>query len=147
MNILGLELNKKAPEEFNNGYSRLYITADADIDGYCIAAQMMNFLNLWPELFERGMVYFLRTPIMVVKKGKNTVQTFYSLSEYGKYTLKQGETIKYLKGLGSLTVDEYKLYVTEQPKIEKIELDEKYQEFLDIAFSDDIERRKEWLYI
>ena len=25
MNILGLELNKKAPEEFNNGYSRLYI--------------------------------------------------------------------------------------------------------------------------
>lgn len=147
MNILGLQLNKEAPSEFNNGYSRIYITADADIDGYCIAAQMMNFLNLWPELFQRGMVYLLRTPIMVVKKGKKTVHTFYSLEEYSKYTLKTGEYIKYLKGLGTLEIDEYKEYVTEQPKIEQITLDDRYQEFLDIAFSDDIDRRKEWLYI
>ena len=147
MNILGIQLNSGIPEEFNHGYSKIYITADADIDGYCIAAQMMNFINLWPEFFQRGMVYLLRTPIMVVKKGNKTVQTFYSLDEYSNYTLKQGEYIKYLKGLGTLTVDEYREYVTENPRLEQIQLDEKYQEFLDIAFSDDIERRKDWLYI
>lgn len=147
MNILGLSLNGSLPDKLNHGYSKIYITADADIDGYCIAAQLMNFLNLWPDLFKNAMVYLLRTPIMVVKKGKNTTQTFYDLEEYGAYKLKKGEEIKYLKGLGTLSIDEYKEYVTENPKLERITLDERYQEFLDIAFSDDIERRKEWLYI
>lgn len=147
MNILGLQLGKEAGDTFNHGYSKIYITADADIDGYCIAAQMMNFFNLWPELYKRGVIYLLRTPIMVVKKGTKTVQTFYSLDEYSKYTLKPNEYIKYLKGLGTLTVDEYKEYVTENPKLERIDLDEKYQEFLDIAFSEDVDRRKDWLYI
>lgn len=147
MNILGIQLNKSIPDTLNYGYSYIYITADADIDGYCIAAQMMNFLNMWPDLFQRSIVYLLRTPIMVVKKGNKTVETFYSLEEYSQYTLKSGEHIKYLKGLGTLTVDEYKEYVTENPRLELIQMDDNYQEYLDIAFSDDIERRKKWLYV
>lgn len=147
MNILGLRLDGNVPEKMNHGYDRIYITSDADIDGYCISAQVINFLKLWPELFERGMVYLLRTPIMVAKKGNKTTEVFYTLDEYSQYKLKSGETIKYLKGLGTLTVDEYREFVTDNPHIERIVLDETSMEYLDIAFSEDREKRKDWLYI
>ncbi len=145
MSILGLKLDGSVPETLGHGYDRIYITADADIDGYCIAAQIMNFLKLWPDLFNKGMVYLLRTPIMVVKKGNKTTQVFYTLQEYAQYTLKAGEHIKYLKGLGTLSVDEYREYVTENPRIERITLDEESEHCLHIAFSDDRALRKEWL--
>ena len=147
MAILGLSLNGKIPEKLNYGYDRIYITSDADIDGYCISAQVINFLKLWPELFERGLVYLLRTPIMTIKKGNKTTQIFYTLEEYSNYTLKQGESIKYLKGLGSLTVDEYREYVTMNPRIEQIIMDDDSEKFLDIAFSEDRESRKKWLEV
>lgn len=145
MSILGLTLDGTVPDTLGHGYDKIFITADADIDGYCIAAQIMNFLKLWPDLYHRGMVYLLRTPIMVVKKGNTTVQVFYTLEDYAQYTLKAGEHIKYLKGLGTLTVDEYREYVTENPRIEQVSMDSDSEHCLHIAFSEDRALRKEWL--
>lgn len=147
MNVLGLKLGKKAPDELNFGYDRIYITSDADIDGYCITAQVINFLKLWPELFERGIVYIVRTPIMVSIKNNKVNSIFYTLDDYSNAKLDNNEKIKYLKGLGTLTIAQYREYVTMNPKIERVVLDENSNEYLNVAFSDNIQKRKEWLYI
>lgn len=145
MSILGLEIGKPAPMKLRYGYEHIYISADADVDGYCITTQMISFFALWPELFERGIIKVLHTPIMEIRKNNKVVQSFFSLSDYGKYTLKAGEKIKYLKGLGSLNKDAYKDYLIDNPKLELVILDDDGKKALDMIFSDDSDGRKEWL--
>lgn len=143
MNILGLKLNSPVPDKMI--YNKIYITADADMDGYCITTQLLNFFNIWPELFERKIIYILKTPIMVVKKNNKTTQVFYTMKDYENYTMKAGEKIKYLKGLGSLNENEYKEFLIDKPMLELIHIDEHSKNALDIIFGDDADKRKEWL--
>lgn len=145
MSILGLRLGEPVPDRLHHNYGKIYITADADVDGYCITAQLINFFKLWPELFERGIVHILYTPIMEIRKSGKIVKSFYTLSDYKKYKVKSGETIKYLKGLGSLGVNQYKKYLIEQPLIEAVQDDENCDDILEVVFGDDAKLRKEWL--
>lgn len=143
MNILGLEYGKKAPDVLP--YSEIYIAADADVDGYSITTQAISFFNLWPELYDRGIIKIIRTPIMEILKNGKLVKTIYSLDEYAQYKLKSGEKIKYLKGLGSMSPDLYKKYLIEFPRVEKVVRDEHAQQKLLDIFSDDSAPRKKWL--
>ena len=145
MSILGLKLGEPAPDKLFHNYGKIYITADADMDGYCITSQLINFFKLWPELFERGIIHILHTPIMEVRKNNKIVKSFYTLADYKKYKLKAGEKVRYLKGLGSLNVDQYKKYLIENPKLERVVLDEDCHDLLDVVFGDDPKLRREWL--
>lgn len=143
MSILNLQIGEEVPEKLP--YAKIYITADADVDGYCITAQLINFLKFWPELFERKMVYVVFTPIMEIVKGNTIVKTFYRLSEYRNYTLKSGEKINYVKGLGSMNLKEYKKYLITKPRVELVEDDSDANKYLEIAFDENVDARKEWL--
>lgn len=145
MSILGLKLGEPVPDKLFHNYGKIYITADADMDGYCITAQLINFFKLWPELFERGIVHILHTPIMEIRKNGKIVKSFYSLSEYKKYKMKNGETIKYLKGLGSLGVQQYKKYLIDEPKLDMVIDDKECDDILEVVFGDDAKMRREWL--
>lgn len=146
MSILGLTIGKPAPDTLRNGYGHIYICADADVDGYCITTQMINFFSLWPELFERGIVKIVYTPIMEIRSNSNKIlHTFFTLSEYAKYKLKSNEKIKYLKGLGSLNTKEYKEYLIESPKVEAVTLGEDDAKFFGMLFGKESDPRKEWL--
>lgn len=145
MSILGLTIGKPAPEKLRYGYEHIYIGADADVDGYCITTQMISFFSMWPELFERGVIKILHTPIMEIRKNNKVTQVFYSLSDYSKYKLKAGEKIKYLKGLGSLNKGSYKDYLIDNPMLETVVMDDSAFETLDMIFCDDSDGRKEWL--
>lgn len=145
MSILGLQMGEEVPKQLFHNYGKIYITADADMDGYCITAQLINFFKLWPELFERGIVHILHTPIMEVRKNNKIVRSFYTLGEYKKYKLKTGEKIRYLKGLGSLNVDQYKKYLIDDPNLDQVVLDEQCHELLDVVFGDDAKLRRDWL--
>ena len=107
MSILGLTIGKPVPDNLRYGYSYIYLCADADVDGYCITTQLINFFALWPELFERGMIRVVHTPIMEIRKNNKITSVFYSLADYANYKVQPSEKIKYLKGLGSLGVNEY----------------------------------------
>lgn len=145
MSILGLRLGEPVPDRLNHNYGKIFITADADMDGYCITAQLINFFKLWPELFERGMIYILNTPIMEVRKGGKIVKAFYTLADYKQYKLKTGETLRYLKGLGSLGVSQYRKYLIDVPNVIPVNDDDESDKLLDIVFGDDPKLRKEWL--
>lgn len=143
MSILGLELGKPAPKTLT--YSKIYIAADADVDGYSITTQAMSFFNLWPELFDRGIINIIRTPIMLIMKGNKVTKTFFSLSEYAEYKMKDGEKIKYIKGLGSMTPDLYKEYLIVNPFIECVRKDDTAERKLNDIFGNDALPRKLWL--
>lgn len=97
-------------------YGSLMIMADSDLDGKHIIGLLLNFFHCrFPSLLARGYVKFYRTPIMRVKRGKNTL-SFYSQKEYDEWTkVNQNYSSwehKYFKGLGTSTdsqiADDYK---------------------------------------
>ena len=105
--IIGLQWGEKNnPDNLNFG--KIVVCTDADADGHCIAGLLLNFLNLFPELFENGMVCRSISPIITAEKG-NDLKKFYTLADYKAEEPKlKGYKITYLKGLGTQTDRLYK---------------------------------------
>jgi DNA gyrase/topoisomerase IV subunit B len=73
-------------------------------------------------------------------------QFFYTFEEFDNAKNKlKGYEIDYIKGLGSLSPDEYKETVITNPKEVTITLDEMYKESLEKAFGSESQLRKAWL--
>jgi DNA topoisomerase-2 len=141
MSILNLKFGDGPGTKLN--YGKIAIMADADVDGYNICCLMLAFFNHWPWLFKEGRVFIVRCPIMKCTKGKE-IQRFYNLDSYVKAKIDSTWKINYLKGLGSLTPEEYELMVN-HPVLEKVSYDIDAPKYLDIAFGPDSEKRKVWL--
>ena len=105
--IIGLQWGEKNnPDDLNFG--KIIICSDADADGSAICGLLINFLNLFPELYENGMVCRSISPIITAEKG-NDLRKFYTLADYKKEEPKlKGYKITYLKGLGTQTNKLYK---------------------------------------
>ena len=106
---------------------------------------MINFLGkYWPELFDKGMVLKVETPLMVAKKGKETL-SFYTDAEYKEWESKQKNlnqwNIEYKKGLAALEDDEYK-EIIKNPNTFILSKDKGFLNTLEIWFSKDSEPRK-----
>ena len=70
---------------------------------------------------------------------------FYSLEEFQKFADKKKlYGVNYLKGLGSLDMDDWKWVMTNKLLFNIVE-DRSANKFLDIAFGDSSKKRKEWL--
>ena len=105
--IIGLQWGQK--NELNKlNFNKIIINSDADFDGSCIAGLLLNFFNLFPELFEYGIVYRSVSPIITAEKGKD-IKKYYTITEYknDEKNLK-GYKIRYLKGLGSMVQSDFK---------------------------------------
>ena len=140
MAVLNLQLGQKANQL---AYGKIAILTDADTDGAQIACLLANFFANWPELFHNGHVYRVETPLVVAKKGKQE-KIFYTLDEFKAAGL-DGWATEYYKGLGSLDEDRYR-EVINNPRLIKITAnDPKDMDWLDLAFGDDADARKEWL--
>jgi len=129
---------------FIKGENNLILSHNCD--GSSIVGLLINFLfKYWPELFQLGLVFMAKTPIVVCKniKNKNKI-SFYSQAEFGEWeksiTHKEWE-IKYKKGLAALVDDEYK-EIIQNPKLAKLDYDITSEENLNIWFGKDAELRK-----
>lgn len=141
MAVIGLELGNPAK---NLNYGKIAIMADQDYDGLNIRALLVNFFSNWKELFEEERVVVLQTPIVIARKGKN-IKRYYSMKEYMKDSSElKSWTIEYLKGLGSLSIDEYDKAINE-PKFDVISMDDNWSASLDLAFGKNTQLRKDWL--
>jgi DNA topoisomerase-2 len=146
MAAIGLKLGQ-AVELKHLRYGKVLLYTDADVDGNSISALLINFFyKYWPEVFDRGMIYKVETPIVVAvpkaKKAKKIL--FYTQTEYNdwadKADMKQYE-IKYKKGLAALVDDEYQDIIN-SPRMTKISKDEISTEYLDIWFGKNADLRK-----
>ena len=146
MAAIGLKLGQ-AVELKHLRYGKVLLYTDADVDGNSISALLINFFyKYWPEVFDRGMIYKVETPIVVAvpkaKKAKKIL--FYTQTEYNDWTdradMKQYE-IKYKKGLAALVDDEYQDIIN-SPRMTKISKDDISTEYLDIWFGKNSDLRK-----
>jgi DNA topoisomerase-2 len=142
MASLGLKLGE---EPRNLRYGRIYIYTDADPDGNSIASLLINFFNrFWPELFDQGRIYKVMTPLVVAKKGKESLN-FYTNSEFDEWSSKNKASswnVEYKKGLAALESDEYE-QIIHNPKLIQIKNDPDYKHSLNAWFSSDSAPRKE----
>jgi DNA topoisomerase-2 len=142
MASLGLKLGEE-PKGLR--YGRIYIYTDADPDGSHIAATLINFFNrFWPELFDQGRVYKVMTPLVVAKKGKESLN-FYTNEEFDKWLKKNSAKswdVEYKKGLGALEDAEYE-EIIKNPYLVQIKNDKEYKESLESWFGKDSQPRKD----
>jgi len=153
MQILGLKMGDLNQKVDGLRYGKLMIMTDQDPDGSHIKGLLINLLQVfWPGLVKSNqfLCEFV-TPIVKCFKGRETV-SFFTNTEYRSWKREnndgQGWKIKYYKGLGTSTDNEFKSYFSDLNRhickfryIDEIDFNE-----VDKAFSSKLaDVRKTWI--
>lgn len=106
-------------------YNRVVIATDADVDGMHIRLLLISFfLQFFPELITNGHLFILETPLFRVR---NKRETIYCYSEAEKqaalHKLGQSAEVTRFKGLGEISASEFKDFIGENMRADKVTLD------------------------
>ena len=122
-NLLQAALNIE--EDMDNlRYNKVVITTDADVDGMHIRLLMMTFfLQFFPEVIRQGHLFVLQTPLFRVRNKKETLYC-YSEEERLKAVARCGANaeITRFKGLGEISPDEFKEFIGENMRLDKVRI-------------------------
>ncbi|MGL4780723.1 MAG: toprim domain-containing protein, partial [Bacteroidales bacterium] len=105
-------------------YNNVIIATDADVDGMHIRLLMITFfLQFFPDLIKKGHVYILQTPLFRVRNKKETIYC-YNDEERLQAIAKLGANpeITRFKGLGEISPDEFKYFIGEDMRLDKVTL-------------------------
>lgn len=92
----------------NNNFDKIIITPDADADGAHICTLLLGVLSKYgTEYLKQGKVYYCKTPLYVFEKGKD-IKWSDNVNDKPK-----GYKLSVKKGLGSLTPQETRLFITD----------------------------------
>lgn len=139
--ILGLDPD--SPKFTDLNYGKIAIMTDFDPDGHAIFCLLLQFFSRWPDLFKRGMIVRMNTPLYVARKKGSKDKYFYTREDYEAASASlKGYEINYMKGLGSLEKEDYReaIYNPSETVIEYSGI-----ESLNMAFGDDADSRKSWM--
>ena len=151
--ILGLETGKKYSEEDikkSLRYGRVLFMTDQDLDGSHIKGLGINlFQSEWETLSKiQGFIGFMNTPILKAKKGSQEL-LFYNDGEYNTWKESNdtsGWKIKYYKGLGTSTGNEFKEYFQNKKIVTFSHIGDTSDDSIDKVFNKKrADDRKEWL--
>ena len=108
----------------NLRYNRIVIATDADVDGMHIRLLILTFiLQFFPELVRNGHLYILETPLFRVRNKKETIYAYDSNElEIALGKLGDKAEITRFKGLGEISPNEFKQFIGEQMRLEKVQL-------------------------
>ncbi len=120
-NLLQAALNIEEGIE-NLRYNKVVIATDADVDGMHIRLLLITFfLNFFPDLIKQNHLFVLQTPLFRVRNKK---KTFYCYSDQEKEdAMKQlgaNPEITRFKGLGEISPDEFKYFISENIRLEPV---------------------------
>ena len=122
-NLLQAALNIE--EDMDNlRYNTVVIATDADVDGMHIRLLMMTFfLQFFPEVIRQGHLFVLQTPLFRVRNKKETLYC-YSEEERLKAVARCGANaeITRFKGLGEISPDEFKEFIGENMRLDKVRI-------------------------
>ena len=122
-NLLQAALNIEEDLE-NLRYNQIVIATDADVDGMHIRLLLLTFfLQFFPDLVRQGHLYILQTPLYRVRNKKET-HYCYSADERDKAIKKLGSNpeLTRFKGLGEISPDEFRYFIGENIRLEKVRL-------------------------
>jgi DNA topoisomerase-2 len=153
--VLGLENGKDYKDVSSLRYGRIRILTDQDPDASHIRALIINlFATMWPSLYKmEGFLSFMNTPILRAtpkSKKDKTPLFFYNVGEFNQWVNNGGRLtqydIKYYKGLGTSTAQEFKKYFEDDKNVNLVYSGPVSDESIDKVFNkkrpDD---RKDWL--
>ncbi|MFH0895871.1 MAG: DNA topoisomerase IV subunit B [Bacteroidota bacterium] len=123
LNLLQSALNIEEGLE-NLRYNNVVIATDADVDGMHIRLLLLTyFLQFYPDLVKNGHVYILQTPLFRVRNKKST-QYCYSEDEKNNAVTQLGPKpeITRFKGLGEISPDEFKQFISSSMRLEPVVL-------------------------
>ena len=122
-NLLQAALNIE--EDMDNlRYNKVVIATDADVDGMHIRLLLMTFfLQFFPDVIRGGHLYILQTPLFRVR---NKRETFYCYTDEERQQAirkcgAQAEITRF-KGLGEISADEFKEFIGERMRLDKVRL-------------------------
>lgn len=154
LTITGLKLGEQVTSKAQLRFGGIVATTDADLDGAHITGLLQNlFYTFWPELFEMGMIYYFKTPLLKIwTEGKKKEEVwFYNDVEYQEWKDKHPDVkhkMKYYKGLGTSTAKEFSDYINKMDQhlvpltIEDLE----DMDAIDLAFNKQrADDRKKWV--
>lgn len=154
MIAVGLRLGEKVTKVSDLRYSKIAIATDADADGNHIVGLMIsNMYNLWPELFELGVIHRFVTPLIKIWTKQGDVISFNTEAEFQTWKMKNEKNIKnykYYKGLGTSSADDFREYLSNLDKhLIKIDANTPTAaDLIDVVFgkeSGSADKRKVWL--
>lgn len=122
-NLLQAALNIEEDME-NLRYNKVIIATDADVDGMHIRLLLTSFfLQFFPDVIRSGHLYILQTPLFRVRNKKET-HYCYSEEERLKAIEKCGSAaeITRFKGLGEISSDEFKNFIGDTMRLDKVRL-------------------------
>ena len=122
-NLLQAALNIEEDME-NLRYNKVIIATDADVDGMHIRLLLTSFfLQFFPDVIRSGHLYILQTPLFRVRNKRETYYC-YSEEERQKAIEKCGSSaeITRFKGLGEISSDEFKNFIGETMRLDKVRL-------------------------
>jgi topoisomerase-4 subunit B len=112
----------------NLRYNKVVIATDADADGMHIRLLLLTFfLQFFPDLIKKGHVYILQTPLFRVRNRKKGVyETIYCYTDEERIAaiekLGPNPEITRFKGLGEISPDEFKNFIGEDMRLERVRL-------------------------
>ncbi|MDR0954602.1 MAG: type IIA DNA topoisomerase subunit B [Rikenellaceae bacterium] len=108
----------------NLRYNKVIIATDADVDGMHIRLLLITFFLLFfPDLIRQDHLFILQTPLFRVRNKKET-RYCYSEEERQRAIDKLGASaeITRFKGLGEISPDEFKGFINESIRLEKVRI-------------------------
>ena len=107
-------------------YGKIGILVDADSDGYSIGLLIMCALyKVAPSFIEEGRLYWMRSPLYIVKNGKQELY-YFTDEEYNNNIKKIHGEVQRCKGLGALSAEQARrsMFTPEFQRFEQLIPDE-----------------------
>ena len=144
--VLGL---KWTGDNLDLTFEYVVISTDQDLDGFRIRGLLFGFFNRFaPELLKAGRIKVLSTPLMLLKKDDTVVKAYFDFDEFDNKDIKRGHYVKYLKGIGSWTPQEFEQVLDMyglDGLIHTYNYDEETEMLIDHWLGDDSLVRREYL--
>lgn len=122
-NLLQAALNIEEDME-NLRYNKVIIATDADVDGMHIRLLLTSFfLQFFPDVIRTGHLYILQTPLFRVRNKKET-HYCYSDEERQRAIARCGSGVEItrFKGLGEISSTEFKEFIGENMRLDRVRL-------------------------
>lgn len=129
-------------------YGKIGICVDADSDGYHIALLIMSVLQyLAPQFIQENRLCWLRSPLYIVKNGKQE-QYFFTDEDFNKVRKTIKGEINRAKGLGALSVEQAhnSMFTENYQRLDILHPTENAIQLLYNLMGDDPSLRKEFIF-
>jgi topoisomerase-4 subunit B len=130
-------------------YNQVVIATDADVDGMHIRLLLIIFfLQFFPELIRQGHLFVLQTPLFRVRNKKSTLYCYDDTErEAAIKTLGKNPEITRFKGLGEISPDEFKHFISEDIRLDPVKIDahESIKEMLKFFMGKNTPERQEYI--